>query len=51
MELTPQLVTVIGLAIALAAFTGGWAARVILRAAETRRDIDTGGAPERDLRP
>jgi len=51
MDVTPQLVMAIGLSVALAAFTGGWAARVLLRAAERRKGTDTGRAYERDLRP
>jgi hypothetical protein len=47
MEPTPLLVTVIGLAIALAIFAGGWAARLLLHAAEARRDVREAGLDDR----
>ncbi len=43
---TPLLVT-LGLALALAVFAGGWAARFLLRVAETRKPASRDAANDR----
>ncbi|MDP9281896.1 MAG: hypothetical protein M3P38_07345 [Chloroflexota bacterium] len=44
MNLGPLLITVIALAVALAIFAGGWAARLLMHAAEPReRSSEEGG--------
>ena len=46
MDVGPLLITVIALAVALAIFAGGWAARLLMRAAEPHKRWNEGGGDE-----